>query len=113
MPRPSDETIRKTLVPRLKELQAAGCRVFVEFDDLTYQVDLDESDKPYAHHRFFPEHRTYINRYFFDKMYSPIRKSEREGFVPEYTLEDALGILWVEITVQNYKEKITALTKNS
>lgn len=108
--RPSDATLLKHLVPRLKELKAAGCRVYVEFDGMSHEVNVDENDKPYASVEWLGPHRTYLNRYFFDKMYSPIRGRDKD-FVPNYDLQDAMEMLWVEVTVSNYRDKVTALTQ--
>lgn len=99
-----------TLVPRLKALREAGCRVLVDYDNYSHEVELDEDGKPYAICRFFGDHRTYINRQFFDMLYSPTFSREGPGFVPDYTLEDALNTLWVEVTVWNYKTQVAALT---
>ena len=96
------QEIREALVPRLMELSRARCKVFIEIDNLMYQVSLNRGI-PIA--KFCldgtgPE----LNAEFFRNMF------DEEGYGVDITLEDIMAVLSIDINVWNYKEKATALT---
>lgn len=102
MPVPTTQQIQEALVPRLMELSRAGCKVFIELDNLMYQVMLKRGI-PYA--KFCMDNTgPELNAEFFRKIF------DEEGYGVEFTLEDIMDILSVNITVWNYKAKMVDLT---
>ena len=99
------QEIREALVPRLMELSRAGCKVFIEIDNLMYQVN---SVRGIPHAKFCMDGSGLeLNAEFFRNMF------DEEGYGVDITLEDIMEVLSIDINVWNYKEKITALTTKS
>lgn len=87
------------------ELSRAGCKVFIEIDNLIYQVTMKRGI-PYA--KFCMDNTgPELDAEFFRKIF------DEEGYGVDFTTDDIMEILSVDITVANYKEKITALTQKA
>lgn len=99
--RPTDGELIEVLVPRLKELNAAGCRVFLDFDGLPLEVYLKGNS---IYGKWVEGYPSKLDAAFFASFFASEWK-------PDFTVEDIMDVLWVEITVANYRDKVTALTQ--
>lgn len=99
----TDEEILTAIVPRLEELSKAGCRVFIDFDGFPQEVFVGRNGLLYS--KWIEGGPTELDSNFFQRLY----KSDY-GVDFEVTIEAIMELMWVEVTVANYKEKITALT---
>lgn len=103
MSTPTTEEILAVVVPRIKELAKAGCKVYIDFDGFHQEVYVDRNGRLYA--KWIEGGPTELDSNFFQRLY----KSDY-GNDAEITVQSIMELLWVEVTVENYKEKTTALT---
>lgn len=105
MPRPTTKQIHKAIVPRIKEINARGLEVYYRglgSPMRVFLVDTETGSVPIVAPRVKGMETIVLNNRFYNNQYSTWSDGVRTQ--RDYTVDDILDNLEVDVTLYNYKD---------